>query len=395
LIDSTNNSNNARYATGGDLDGDGLGEIIYVAGGGYNTEADPTLTVGVYVWEYDGNGDDHYGVYPAAVGNFQDIQGIGPSAVHAQQIRAMDIDGDGIQEVIFAANGGNDFDYFYVMSTPDDLETDGAGSGFVTWNVELAVNPRSNTAIFGGGSPMDVVPAALNGDGLMDLSFHSWNNFNFFNGVVTSADTYVIPDETTQNPFLQAAAEDHTGLFGGHAVDIDGDGTVEVFYPNFNTSNLAVLSYAQDQDVLSITPAELVIDVVEGTGWGGITHGDVDGDGALELWIGGSGLSPSAYNNGEPSRFLNLVEYLGGDPTESTSWELHKLDTGNDLDTTGFNVVYRDSMGVMTKYFEDAYSRQGVIDTTGNAADPIFPTGVVNLGDADGDGRVEVAISFQ
>src|SRR5690606_9245273 len=89
-IDSTDSSTDARYATGGDLDGDGLGQIIYVAGGGNNTEADPTLTVGVYVWEYDGNGDDHYGVYPAAVGNFQDIQGIGPSAVHAQQLRDKD-----------------------------------------------------------------------------------------------------------------------------------------------------------------------------------------------------------------------------------------------------------------------------------------------------------------
>lgn len=395
LIDSTNNTNNARYATGGDLDGDGRGEIIYVAGAGYNTDLDPTLEVGVYVWEYDGQGDDNYGEYPASVGNFQSLQSIEPSGVHAQKIWVQDIDGDDQQEVIFAANGVSAVDFFYVLSHSGDLETDGAG-GFDTWNIELAHNPRDNADVWGSGSPMDAIPADLNGDGNMDISFHSWNYFNFFNGTATGADTYVLPDESTTNPHIWATEpDDHAGLLGGIAVDIDDDGTDEVFYPNFNTSNLAVLDYDQDQDVLSITANELVIDVVEGSGWGGIDSGDMDGDGFPELLIGGSGYSPASYNAGEPSRFLNIVEFMGGDPTDPASWSVDNVDTGDPSDTTGFNIVHRDSLGEMMTYYESAFSKQGVIDTSGTANDNIFPTGVAYLGDADGDGMNEVAMSFQ
>ena len=45
LIDSSGSSTNARYAVGTDLDGDGRGEIVYVAGNGYKTE-NAVLTVG-------------------------------------------------------------------------------------------------------------------------------------------------------------------------------------------------------------------------------------------------------------------------------------------------------------------------------------------------------------
>lgn len=47
----------------------------------------------------------------------------------------------------------------------------------------------------------------------------------------------------------------------------------------------------------------------------------------------------------------------------------------------------------MTHYFLGSQSKQG--GTSINDGDGIFPSGVVNMGDADGDGHMEIALSFQ
>src|SRR5690606_37478615 len=63
------------------------------------------------------------------------------------------------------------------------------------------------------------------------------------------------------------------------------------------------------------------------------------------------------------------------------------------VDTTGFSIIHRDSLGVKTTYFDGMLSKQGSLRV--DAADPIFPSGLAYLGDADGDGDAEVALSFQ
>ncbi len=397
LIDSSGSSNNARYATAGDLDGDGNWEIIYVAGNGYSAE-NPDWRLGAYIWEHDGVvGSDNYGTYPASIANFYDVDpalvGQTFTFVYSQVLEAKDVDGDGTQELLIPANGPSAADVFYVLSVNGTFEPGGAGSGFETWVVEHRVNPRDEGNAFGGGSPNEVHAADLDGDGNMELSFHSWNYFNFFNGKVVGADEYEMPAIDAENRFLQASfPEDDVALFGGLVLDIDEDGNDEIFYPNFFTGNVSVLDYGPEDDVLQISPDNFHFEAIPVGSAGGISSGDLDGDGKIELIIGGSGYSGALYNQGIPSRYVRTAEFQGGDPTDGANYEVTVYDTGSPIDTLGFNVVYRDSAGVETKYFETVLAKQGVFRPD---ADPIFPSGIVYLGDADGDGFREVAISFQ
>ena len=397
LIDSSGSSFNTRYATGADLDGDGMGEIVYVAGSAYDT-TNAILTVGAYVWEYDGQGSDNYGDFPAAVGNFYELDGLESANARAENMTALDVDGDDQQELLIPANGPSSHDVFYVLSLTGDIETGQAENTFVTWNIESRVNARGDAGDeheLGGGSPNAILAGDMNGDGMMDISYHSWNSFNFFNGTVTGPDTVVLPDASTPNPFLQATAGigDHVALFGGVMGDIDGDGNDEAFYPNFYTGNVAVMDYDENQSVLSITADDFVTGVIEGTGAGGAALGDLDQDGNMDVLVGGSGYNAASFMQGDPSVFLRVAEYNGGDPTSSGSYTLQSINTSAPIDSTGFNRVYRDSLGTMSSYYEVARSKGG--STTSDSGDPVFPSGVAFLGDADGDGFNEVALSFQ
>lgn len=396
FIDSTDNSNNARYAIGADLDGDGRGEIVYVSGSGYDIDANPDYTMGVYVWEYDGNGTDHYGDRPATIGNFYEIDpeiGTNPTFVHAQKLQALDIDGDGQQELLVPANAPNDHDVFYVLSVSGEFATDEAGTGFASWNVESAINPRSDADVFGGGSPTDMLAADLDGDGQYEISYHSWNNFNFFNGMVVGDSEVLLPTADTPGSHLAATDEDHVALFGGVVADIDDDGNDEVFYPNFFTGHIAVMDYSPGDDVLSIGENNFALEVIANGGAGGVAIGDVDGDGRPEIIAGGSGYTAANYNQGLPSEYIRITEFNGGDPKDPANYSpVQYVDTSAPIDTMGFHIVHRDSAGVLSTYHETALAKQGSI---GSDNDPIFPSGIAYLGDADGDGNIEIALSFQ
>jgi hypothetical protein len=395
VIDSTDNANNARYATGADLDGDGLREIVYVSGSGYNVDENPDYTVGAYVWEYDGNGTDHYGERPSTIGNFYEIDTeLGESAAaYAQKLQAVDVDGDGQEELLVPANGPSTHDVFYVLSVSGDFATDEAGTGFAAWNIESRINPRDDNDVFGGGSAADMLAADLDGDGQMEISYHSWNNFNFFNGMVVGDGEVLLPTAATPNSHLAATApDDNVALFGGTVADIDDDGTDEVFYPDFQSGHIWVMDYSSGDDVLSINP-ENFTQVIDSGGAGGVAVADIDGDGNPEVITGGSGYSEDAFNDGLPSEFIRITEFNGGDPSDPANYTaVQRIDTSSPIDSVGFHTVYRDSAGVMSQYYETALAKQG---TTVSDDDPVFPSGLAYLGDADGDGNVEIALSFQ
>ncbi len=393
VIDSSASSNNTRYAIGADLDDDGNWEIVYVAGNGYNV-ADTLGSIGAYIWEHDGTvGSDNYGTRPASIAAFYDIDGFtSPASVYSQALDAQDVDGDGQQELIVPANGPSANDLFYVLSVTGTYQTNGAGTGFETWGIELKAGPRLNGNLLGGGSPIAAYVADLNGDGNKDISFHSWNNFALFNGTATAANTYELPDATTPNPFIKVTAADQTALFGGVVYDIDGDGNDEVFYANFFSNAVTVVDYDNGEDVLSITADNIGAEAIQIGGAGGITVGDLDQDGNPELLVGGPGYSAANRNNNQPSRFIRVAEYNGGDPKSGDSYTVFSIDTSTDADTLSLHRVMRDSIGVTSTYYATAFSKGGI---TRIDSDPIFPSGIAYLGDADGDGDVEVALSYQ
>ena len=387
---SASSSFNTRYATAGDLDGDGNWEIILTAGVGYSQDPTP-WPAGVYVFEHDGVvGSDNYGTSPASAVDVYSLDGRAPANFYSQYLDVADVDGDGDQELLIPLNGPTSGgDVFYVLSVTGEYEMDGYGTTFETWVAEASESARERP--IGGGSAYGMLAGDFNGDGAMDISLHSWNSFNLFNWTATGPDTYEFAPDGGN---LQASAGigDHVALFKGVVGDIDQDGNDEVFYPNFYTGNLGVLDYSSTEGVTIVDANHFAFDAIPVGGTGGAAFGDSDGDGKMEIMVGGPGYSLGARNAGDPSYFIHVAEFKGGDPKDGANYDITEVNTSSPLDTLGFNIVYRDSSGTATMYREIASSKQG---STGSGADPIFPSGIAFLGDADGDGSTEIALSFQ
>ncbi len=403
FIDSSSSSSNSRYATGTDLDGDGNWEITFIAGTGYDTNNNAFFKIGAYVYEHDGVvGSDNYGTFPATIGNYYELDANGATFGRAQNLEASDVDGDGRQELLVPSDGSNDLDggdIFYVLSVDGSFEPNGAGMGFETWEIESRLGPRENGGKFGGGSPYELIAADLDGDGTTELSYHTWNSMNFFNATVTGPDTYVFADTSggAPDPFYKATGPDDVALFGGVAADLDDDGNDEVFYANFFTGNVTVVDYDQTDDVLSVGPANVFGELIRfGTGHaGGTAVGDINGDGRLDVLIGGSGQSSGDFRNGVPPHFVAVALYQGGSPSDAANYVIQEFATPSpEADTSGFELVTRDSAGVITQYYQTGANKQGGYFSDGDS-DPVFTSGIAFMGDADGDGDVEIALSFQ
>lgn len=379
--DSTGTSQNARYAVGADLDGDGNGEIIFLSGAGYsetNPNADQ-FSFGLFVYEYTGS-DDDYGEFPASIYDFpEDV----PDRWSSEMLAVADVDGDDIPEVMIANNGSdNRYDNWYILSVTGDI-----GSGFEAWVEEARISSRASEDFDpvnrGGGSAYAIHPADLDGDGQLDLSLHAWNSFNFFNGRVLGPDSYEFPGEGAANGFLQAAPADHVSLFGGVVVDIDGNGDDEVFYPRFQTGSVAVLNYEDGEDILEITTDNLILDVIPSLTGLGITAGDLDNDGNMDLIGSGPSYTPASYVAGNAPVWIRIAEFLGGDPENPANYEVHDVEFPESISDLAFDFVVRDSAGVITEYYEDG------------DGGPEFASKMAFLGDPDNDGFREVAMGFQ
>ncbi len=386
VLDSTGSTNNIRAITGGDLDGDGAGEIIFFAGRDYSA-TNPNigdLPPGLYFFEHTGS-DDDYGMAAAAIYEFP---GDLPDRWRTEQFQVADVDGDGADEIMFGNNGSaNNYDSWYVVSVTGDI-----GSSFETFVEEARWTSRAldpDTVARGGGSAYGIVPADLDGsgDGLMELSMQSWNSFNFTNAAATGANTYEAAAFGDTLGWYQAGPGDHVSLFSGTAVDINGDGDDEVFWPRFQSFGdgaVSLLNYESGENVLQVTPDNLLLDFLSPLTNFGIVAGDVTGDGNPDLIGAGASYTGADADAAAPSSWVRVAAWvgpIGGDPEDINNYSLRTFDTSAPVDTTHLSTVFRDSAGVMTQYRE--------------TADGKFATKLAYLGDADMDGVAEVAVGFQ
>ena len=386
LEPTTGTSNNARGVGAGDLDGDGMGEIFLFVGHGL-AEDNPirALIPEPRLAAMEATGDNTFGALP----EFWDFDGQVPNRFRTEQINMADVDGDGIQELLWGNNGNNTFDNWYVVTAT------GLGTGFATWTQEARWSSRTTEDFDpvnrGGGSPYEILPADLDGDGTHELVLQTWNNLNFSNIDVTGADTYVSP--TGDHAFAKLGPGDTVSLFGCTAVDMDMNEDDEVYCPDFDTRNLALINYETGENVLEIrhtpdtTGADLSMNnavypiVEESIGWG-ITSGDIDMDGMPELIGTGPGVSSvdGEVMAGTP-RWVTIVDFNGeGDVEDPANYSVRHVELSALDPEAIFTTVNRDSAGTMTTYSEGA----------GGAAHQF-----AFLGDVDGDGDNEVAMGFQ
>lgn len=377
ILDETNSTNNGRIAVGGDLDGDGMGEIILFTGTSFSLSS----PYGRGIYFFEATGDDEYGFVPSAI---YDFPGDTPDRWRTEQASVLDLDGDGKNELVLANDGANGrYDNWFVISVVGDI-----GSGFETFIQEVALTTRGSYADFdpvnrGGGSAYGAAPGDFDGDGHMDVLLTSWNNYNFTMISTSGPDSYRIPGASDPNVYLQATSRDDVALYGCFTGDINGDGDDEAFCPHFQTGGVSVVNYEPGEDVLQVTTDQVKVDVIPGLAGLGMTIGDMNGDGQPELIAGGSSYTSTQFDRGLAPNWLRISRYLGGDVEASSSYSL--LDTlrfENDKKDS-FDLVVQDSAGVITEY------------RTNGQQGPEFVAKLAYLGDIDNDGSFEVAMSFQ
>lgn len=377
-IDSTGTTNNIRSLAVGDLDGDGKGEVMALAGRGiseHNPLA-PLIEPGLYVLESDG--DDEFGALPSVYTFEPDV----PDRWRAEQMTVVDIDGDGNEELLFGNNGSsNEFDNWYILSVTGDL---GSTTGVPVWNVEARWSSRAaedfDPVNRGGGSPYGMIPANLDGGDDMEIAMQSWNNFNFTNARATDADTYETIDEDTG--WYHASTSDHVALFGCVAVDMDDDGDDEVYCPNLQTGDVAILNYESGEDALTVGEDNVVLDLIPGLSALGITAGDIDMDEQIELIGSGPGYFPGNYNNGDAPQWISIADFEGGDVEDPDNYSVRLISFPDD-NVNQFDTVNRDSLGTMSTYLE--VGQQG----------HEFTSKLAFLGDPDDDDHNELVFATQ
>ncbi|MCB9057628.1 MAG: T9SS type A sorting domain-containing protein [Calditrichae bacterium] len=318
-----------RYVAFGDLDNDGLKEVIYQSNEN-----------GFLIYEWDGvPGSWNFGTTPSQI-----IDGTYFPAVsgYTEEFEILDIDGDGTNELITSMNPASSAnDGFFVVSAVGEWSTD--DPGFSGFTVEFQAL-RPDYGDYGlGGSPMGMFSAQLDGVGNREAIMHNWNFKNVTVLRATGADTYEMADNTNgkQNYFL-TGEDDDVALFGGIACDVNGDGREEAFLPTYNQSGnhvgeIHMIHYADGQSVSEIDSTNVtVIDASEfftssSFGYG---FGDIDKDGNVNVYTSG------AYGTNVVS-----LEFQGGDLTDSTNWLVEVLYAGEPtiLDA----ITYKDSLGVL------------------------------------------------
>ncbi len=379
-------TNNARGVGFGDLDDDGMGEF-YVFTGLNIPEDSPIKSAvpspGLVVVE--ATGDNTFSDLP----NFWDFDGDLPSRFWTEQITVADVDGDDISELLFGNNGANNiYDSWYVVTASD------LGTSLASFNLEKRWTARADSVDEvdrGGGSPYGIVPADLDGDGSYEIVLSSWNYMNLYIIGVDGPDSY--SDSARENAQYWAVPpdnnDDDNAFFGCVVVDIDNNGDHEVFCPSNFTADLTILNHEQGEDPLKILDDNVVYATIQEkvSPWG-LTAGDIDQDGKIELIGTGDPYTPQNFAAGSTPKLVRILHYNGsGDVEDSDSYQVEEIEFPMPMSTI-FDTVNRDSAGVKTTYMTSTYND----DELGSLG--IRATKFAFLGDVDNDGHAEVAMSI-
>lgn len=348
-----------RWVRTGDLDGDGKGEIIFP--NSLNSSTD----IRVRVFEWDGSGDNSY----VEVSNMpKDVfasQGVGNFRTNRETAEVYDFDGDGRDELIMS----NRDNRVYVIGV--------SNSGFGGWQLEggsPALVPK-----IGAGSHWHSVPADINGDGDIEIINHYWNFYGFYSINPTGANTYMYPDTAQVNEWIEFMyPDDAVAYLGIKPVDVDGDGKDEIAGIAYSSNyDVTLVSIPQGGDELySWQPGNF--GVVGTNLWelGGDATGDVWGIGAADLNANGRTEILAGGTNGYT---VTAVEYSGaGSLLNEASYEKRLVFKGIEPYIFKYVNIYKNGVQIDTIFTEGP-----------------FVSRMFSSFDSNGDGRQEVALTFQ
>jgi hypothetical protein len=329
-------SSGTRWIQTGDLDGDGLGEVIFFAGRYNNSDS----LAGLYVYEWDGVTDNGYSTKWHRNLNSALTDSIGEARVEYFSVN--DIDGDGTQEIIWANNGeygafdkssGMSGDKFVIASVQGDIGV------LPTLKQEFVVSPRANGSKLGGGSPVGVAIADTDGDGKMEAVCFSWNNLSCFIIEATGPDAYVVSD----TGFKMVTIGDDWSLAPAVA-DVDKDGKDEVFVGAFGKKILYVLSDTDGDATTFLKTEYAAIDTLSALVYGVAANNNTFGNPAVFV-AQGTGISKYDFSGS------NVLDKNSWTKTEvktesSQTGAATKLFAGANLDRDSFGEVIISYQGV-------------------------------------------------
>ncbi|MCX8010538.1 MAG: VCBS repeat-containing protein, partial [Ignavibacteria bacterium] len=209
-----------RYVITGDLDGDGLKEIIFQSNAN-----------GIYIFEWDGvPGSNNYGTAPSQLINGTTLPEMTGVSGNTEFMDIADVDGDGQQELlVFYNSSPNSNDKFYIISAIGNWSTN--DPGFSSFIAEYSKS-RIDLDKWGmnAGTPYSMHAAQLDGTGNKEILLQAWNFKAVSPMRCPSANTYLNADTTNNKQCIYLTGNfDDVALFGGGVFDIDFDGREEVY----------------------------------------------------------------------------------------------------------------------------------------------------------------------
>ncbi len=381
-----------RFVQTGDLDGDGMGEVIFFRG---RYSDDPNRGLYIYEWNGTNNG------YDLAYHNtLMSLSGDLVSTITVEHFLINDVDEDGQQELIFASNGPSmgahrSEDFFSILSISGDI-----GSGAEVLTEEFWISPRDvdRDGIIedrlGGGSGMNVQVCDTDNDGLKEVFCHSWNYFNMFFFEAVGPDSYTLGDTTN---IQYTYPSDDLQVMNSAVSDMDGDGADEIYIANFFTGEVYMI-HDTDGDATSLLSSEVVV-LGENTGaYFGAVAFDFDSSGTDEIYFGSNANTGSDLVAWDGEDFRNFRTDLDSDGF------ITKLAVG-DMNGNGIPELISAHQGVNTnperiirisEYLPDDPSNSrwdflqvydvGYSEGWGNSYAPV-------LGDYDNNGYIDVFVT--
>ncbi len=361
-----------RYIRWGDLDNDGIIEIIF-----------QNNRNGLVIFEWDGvPGSWNFGDAPA--------KKIGPPELptdfnaYTEYLGPVeDFDNDGSNEIVFSINSGNTTnvdDCYYVFSILGQYQS--GNPGFSTAIREARFSKGEVPfAYWGGGTPWAAVPANLDGEGNKEFVFHNWNYGHVTTVRVTGADTYELTEDTSY-VYVTEKPHDNVAYMGAFATDVDKDGRDEVYLPFFYSDRptpgvVGMIHYEDGQSTATIDTSNTVLldfsSIISGAIFGA-GYGDYDKDG-----------NPNLYFSGGANRLIATAEFQGGDKTDMANWTTEVIYSETDDIDRYASVAYYDSAGIVDTVvsYRDASVAYFVSKfASGNA-------------DMDKDGNEDMIVGFQ